>query len=76
MLVLIYNEYINKIERYNRNLGDPMPYVNNKYLTLNEFKKEGFKLDIKTANYFVSYVGKNIDIIISEINKMIIYKQK
>ena len=41
---------------------------------LNEFKKEGFKLDIKTANYFVSYVGKNIDIIISEINKMIIYK--
>ena len=41
---------------------------------LNEFKKEGFKIDIKTANYFVSYVGKNIDIIISEINKMIIYK--
>ena len=41
---------------------------------LDEFKKEGFKLDIKTANYFVSYVGKNIDIIISEINKMKIYK--
>ncbi len=38
MLVLIYNEDTNKIERYNRNLGDPMPYVNNKYLTLKEFK--------------------------------------
>lgn len=41
---------------------------------LNEFKERGFKLDIKTANYFVNYVGKNIDIIISEINKMVIYK--
>lgn len=38
MLVLVYNEDSNKIEKYNRSLGSPMPYVNNKYLTLKEFK--------------------------------------
>lgn len=42
----------------------------------NEFKSAGFKIDYKTANYFVSFVGKNVDILISEINKMIIYKDE
>lgn len=40
----------------------------------NEFKNEGYKIDLKTANYFVNYVGNNVDIILSEIKKMIIYK--
>lgn len=39
-----------------------------------EFKNNKFKIDSKTANYFVNYVGKNVDILISEIEKMIIYK--
>ena len=44
-----------------------------KFVT-NEFKKEGYNIDYKTANYFVNYVGKNVDIILSEIKKMIMYK--
>lgn len=39
-----------------------------------EFKANGFDIDYKTAKYFTDYVGKNVDILISEINKMIIYK--
>jgi len=41
---------------------------------IDEFKNNKFKIDSKTANYFVNYVGKNVDILISEIEKMIIYK--
>lgn len=41
---------------------------------INEFKSKGYTIDNKTANYFVNYVGKNVDILISEINKMIVYK--
>ena len=41
---------------------------------INEFKENNYKIDYKTAVYFVNYVGKNIDILSSEINKMIIYK--
>ena len=44
-----------------------------KFVT-NEFKTKGYEIDYKTAKYFVNYVGKNIDILISEIQKMIIYK--
>ena len=43
-------------------------------LVINEFNNEGYKIDYKTANYFVNYVGKNVDILLSEINKMIIFK--
>ncbi len=42
---------------------------------INEFKENNYKIDYKTAVYFVNYVGKNIDILSSEINKMIIYKE-
>ena len=38
MLILVYNEDTNKIERYNRTLGQPMPYVNNSWLTVKEFR--------------------------------------
>lgn len=41
---------------------------------IKEFLNNGYKIDYKTASYFVDYVGKNIDILLSEINKMIIYK--
>ncbi len=40
----------------------------------NEFKSVGYDIDYKTANYFVNFVGKNVDIILSEIKKMIMYK--
>lgn len=43
---------------------------------INEFKNNGYKIDYKTASYFTDYVGDNIDIIISEINKMMLYKDK
>ncbi len=39
-----------------------------------EFQNEGYYIDYDTACYFVNYVGKNVDILLSEINKMIIYK--
>lgn len=42
---------------------------------IDEFKNNKFKIDSKTANYFVNYVGKNVDVLISEIEKMIIYKE-
>lgn len=51
--------------------------VNEKKLpdfVVNEFKKLGYKIDGKTSNYFVEYVGNNLDIIINEINKMVLYK--
>ena len=38
MLILVYNNDTNKIERYNRTLGQPMPYVNNSWLTVKEFR--------------------------------------
>ena len=41
---------------------------------INEFKNDGYEIDYKTANYFVNYVGQNVDIILSEIKKMILYK--
>ena len=41
---------------------------------IEEFKSRGFTISLKDANYFVSYVGKNVDIINSEIDKMTIYK--
>ncbi len=41
---------------------------------INEFKSDGYDIDYKTANYFVEYVGKNIDVLLSEIKKMMIYK--
>lgn len=42
---------------------------------IDEFKLKGYTIDFKTANYFVDYVGKNVDVLISEIEKMIIYKE-
>jgi len=41
---------------------------------IDEFKCDGYKIDYKTANYFISYVGDNVDIIISEIDKIKLYK--
>lgn len=41
---------------------------------IKEFLNNGYKIDYKTASYFVDYIGKNVDILLSEINKMIIYK--
>ena len=41
---------------------------------IDEFKNSGYDIDYKTASYFVDYVGQNVDIVLSEINKMIIYK--
>lgn len=41
---------------------------------ITEFKNKGYSIDFKTANYFVDYVGNNVDIILSEIDKMCLYK--
>lgn len=41
-----------------------------------EFKNRNKKIDFKTASYFINFVGKNVDIIMSEIDKMAIYKDK
>ena len=54
------------------------PAVDDKNLSsfvTEEFKSNGYKIDYKTANFFVDYVGKNVDILISEINKMVLYKE-
>ena len=36
--ILIYNQNTNKIEKYERNLNDAMPYVDGKTLTVGEFQ--------------------------------------
>ena len=41
---------------------------------MDEFSNNGYKIDYKTASYFVQYAGSNTDILISEINKMMMYK--
>lgn len=38
MKVLVYNNDTNRMETYYKNLNDPMPYSNDRYLTVNEFK--------------------------------------
>lgn len=38
MKVLVYNDDTNKMETYYKNLNDPMPYSEDRYLTVNEFK--------------------------------------
>lgn len=38
MKILIYNHLTNRMETYNRNLSDPMPYSKDKYLSVKEFK--------------------------------------
>lgn len=38
MKVLIYNEDRNRMEKYNLSLGDRMPYIKNKFLTVKEFR--------------------------------------
>ena len=36
--ILVYNNDTNKMETYNKNLNDPMPYSKNRYLTVKEFR--------------------------------------
>jgi hypothetical protein len=36
--ILVYNNDTNKMETYYKDLNDPMPYSEDKYLTVNEFK--------------------------------------
>ncbi len=38
MKILVYNDRTNKMETYNRNLNDPMPYSEDKYLSVKEFR--------------------------------------
>lgn len=38
MKILVYNNATNKMETYNRNLNDPMPYSEDKYLSVKEFR--------------------------------------
>lgn len=40
----------------------------------NELKNHGYKIGFKEAKYFIDVVGKNVDIILSEIKKLIAYK--
>lgn len=39
-----------------------------------EFKEKGYNISLKDANYFVDIASKNVDILINEIEKMILYK--
>lgn len=48
--------------------------INN--FVINEFKNKGYKISIKDAKYFTDIVGKNVDVISSEIDKMVIYKNE
>mgnify|MGYP002767149205 FL=1 len=38
MKILVYNPTTNKMETYNRELNDPMPYSKDRYLTVREFR--------------------------------------
>ena len=49
-------------------------YEVSKYIE-KEFKDLGYKLDNETLNYFHSFVGNDLGIINSEINKLTLYKE-
>lgn len=38
MKILVYNPTTNRMERYDRNLSDPMPYAQDRYLTVKGFR--------------------------------------
>lgn len=38
MKILVYNDKTNKMETYYKNLDDPMPYIEDNYLTVGEFR--------------------------------------
>ena len=38
MKILVYNDKTNKMETYYKNLDEPMPYIEDNYLTVGEFK--------------------------------------
>ncbi len=38
MIIYVYDEVTQKIQRYNKNLTDQMPYIKNKYLSVKEFR--------------------------------------
>ncbi len=38
MKILVYNNDTNRMETYNKNLNDPMPYSEDRYLTVREFR--------------------------------------
>ncbi len=38
MKILVYNDATKKMETYNRNLSDPMPYSKDRYLSVREFR--------------------------------------
>lgn len=38
MKILVYNDKTNKMETYYRNLDEPMPYIEDNYLTVGEFR--------------------------------------
>ena len=38
MKVLVYNNDTRKMEKYTKNLSDPMPYSQDKYLSVKEFR--------------------------------------
>lgn len=68
-IVKLLKEKTNVIYKKNINEKDLPLFV------VNEFKNEGYDIDYKTANYFVDFIGKNVDILLSEIKKMIVYKE-
>ncbi len=65
---------VKKLKQYANVIYKDIP-SNIPSFVINEFKSFGYDIDYETANYFVDYVGKNVDVIISEINKMVVYKQ-
>ena len=67
-IVKLVKEKAKVIEKNNINQKNIVSFV------IDEFKNNGYKIDFNTAKYFISYVGNNIDIVISEINKLIMYK--
>lgn len=38
MRILVYNNLTNRMEKYDRGLNDPMPYAEDRYLTVKEFR--------------------------------------
>lgn len=54
---------------------EPVDKKNIGNFIIKEFKSKGYNIDLKTANYFNEFIGDDIDIILSEIDKMVIYKE-
>ncbi|MEG2310851.1 MAG: hypothetical protein RSB76_02570 [Clostridia bacterium] len=68
MKILVYNKQKNKMEKFERNLNDPMPYSKDKYLSVKEFRGSSLSDTLWTDKSAIEAFNKLREIYGSPIN--------